>query len=155
MFSPVDEARLAHEACGVGIRRFVVGAVVCREDTVLILKRRAGDFMGGIYELPSGKVESGEGLVAALQREVKEEVGYDVVVKRFIDFFDYKSGSGQTTRQFNFEVMGSFGEVRLSDEHEDFVWVKPGDLKRFNITDPVVSTIMKIFREADCIHLNE
>ncbi|MGW5052196.1 NUDIX domain-containing protein [Actinokineospora sp. NPDC004072] len=70
--------RLTDEAKADGVRQFVVGGVVVDEGSVLLLKRPADDFMGGIYELPSGKVDLEEALDVALVREVKEETGLDV-----------------------------------------------------------------------------
>ena len=50
------------EANSEGIVRYVVGAVIAKEDTVLLLRRKIDDFMGGIYELPSGQVDDSESL---------------------------------------------------------------------------------------------
>jgi len=61
-----------------GINRYVVGAVIQRDSSVLLLKRPKDDFMGGIYELPSGRVEDGESLDIALYREVEEETGLKI-----------------------------------------------------------------------------
>ncbi len=61
--------------------------------------------MGGIFELPSGKVEPGEALDSALIRKVEEETGLHVTaVRDYLDSFDYASGSGKKSRQFNFAV---------------------------------------------------
>ena len=42
------------------------------------MKRPKDDFMGGIYELPSGKVKDNESLDTAPCREVEEETGLEV-----------------------------------------------------------------------------
>ncbi|WP_282771085.1 NUDIX hydrolase, partial [Saccharomonospora viridis] len=98
-------AELAAHATGDGVQQLVVGAVVQADGKVLLLKRPADDFMGGIYELPSGKVEGGEKLDAALVREVAEETGLTVTdIVAYLGSFDYTSGSGKKSRQFNFAV---------------------------------------------------
>lgn len=124
-----------------GISRFVVGAVVWKLDKALILKRAANDFMGGIYELPSGRVEEGEDLIQALHRELYEETGLEVVKETYLNFFDYLSKSGRKTRQFNYIVETKNSDVRLSDEHEDFAWAAINDLGSFNVTQPVIDSI--------------
>ncbi len=59
-----------------GIQKVVVGAVIRRGNAVLLLKRQADDFMGGLVELPSGTVDAGEDIIDALKREVLRGNGF-------------------------------------------------------------------------------
>lgn len=64
-----------------GIIKNVVGAIIVSENNeVLIMSRKEDDFMGGIDELPSGNMESGEMIYEALIREVKEETNLDITL---------------------------------------------------------------------------
>lgn len=107
-----------------GIEKLVVGGVIINsENECLILSRKADDFMGGIDEIPSGKLEKGEGLFNALIREVKEESNLDVTeIVSYIDYFDYLSGSGKKSRQYNFVVkVNNYYDIKLT-EHDEFKW---------------------------------
>lgn len=122
----MDRARLealVAEANRDGIAQLVVGAVIADGDRVLLLQRPVDDFMGGLWELPSGKVDPGERLDAALRREVKEETGLDLAdVAAYLGSFDYTSGSGKPSRQFNFTVTTTqTAPVRLT-EHDRHAW---------------------------------
>ena len=140
-------SELIKKACEDEIDRFVVGGVIKKDDTILLLKRPADDFMGGIYELPSGKVEEGEDLIEALKREVKEETGLEVVdVVKYIGHFDYTSKSGKLTRQFNFLINVDEGEIILS-EHEDYVWADKEMLKNINVTESVKKILSHVWDE--------
>src|SRR3990167_10838854 len=121
-----------------GINRYVVGAVIQRESSVLLLERPKDDFMGGIYELPSGRVEDGESLDIALYREVEEETGLKIrEIKRYLGHFDYESKSGEKTRQFNFAVtVGESLEIKLQ-EHDKYAWTNKDQLQQYPITDSV------------------
>lgn len=106
-----------------GVQQLVVGAVVQHDGKVLLLQRPEDDFMGGIFELPSGKVEAGEALDAALKREVKEESGLDVAaIRDYLGSFDYTSGSGKKSRQFNFAVDVTAPEPIELQEHDAYTW---------------------------------
>jgi len=114
---------LATEAARDGIQQLVVGAVVQHAGKVLLLRRPEDDYMGGIFELPSGKVEAGEALVIALVREVKEESNLDVAaVRDYLGSFDYMSGSGKRSRQFNFAVDVVSPEPIELREHDAYKW---------------------------------
>ncbi len=63
----------------------VVAALVRRAGLVLVSRRRADQPMPLLWEFPGGKIEPGESPVAALAREVTEELGCEVEVGRIED----------------------------------------------------------------------
>ena len=63
-------------------RKLVVAALVREGTRVLVSRRRADQPMPLLWEFPGGKVEPGEDPVAALAREVREELGCGVRVGR-------------------------------------------------------------------------
>ena len=143
---------LTEEAKKQGVNRFVVGAVITRGSAVLLLKRPKGDFMGGIYELPSGEVKEEEALESALRREVREETGLKIKeVRGYLGHFDYKSKSGEKTRQFNFVVIVREPlEIRLQ-EHDSYAWLSKSQLSQYLVTEGV-KCILNLFWEANtCI----
>ena len=138
LLNEVLESQLVHSAHQDGVGRLVVAAVVERKGRVLLLRRRHDDFMGGTYELPSGRLEDGETLAAALRREVAEETGLLVeVVDDYLGCFNYLSGGGTGTRQFNFRVsVADFFAIHLT-EHDAFAWASPADLDNLRVTEQV------------------
>ena len=58
----------------------VVAGVLFEGDAVLLTQRKAGSHLAGHWELPGGKVEPREDPRAALARELREEIGVEVVV---------------------------------------------------------------------------
>ena len=58
----------------------IVAGVICRRGKILIDQRKHEGLLGGLWELPGGKVEKGETHEAALVREVREEVGIEIKV---------------------------------------------------------------------------
>ncbi|WP_227999000.1 NUDIX hydrolase [Nocardia australiensis] len=115
--------KLTRDADRDAVQQLVVGAVVHHGGKVLLLQRPTDDFMAGIWELPSGKVDPGEAIDQALIREVKEETGLDVTaVRTYLGEFDYQSGSGKKSRQFNFTVeVANTDTVQLA-EHDAYTW---------------------------------
>ena len=63
--------------------RIVIGATgrgyVGPNPKILIAQRPEGTFYPGYWEFPGGKIESGEGPEAAAVREVREELGVEMV----------------------------------------------------------------------------
>jgi len=61
----------------------VVGAAVVREGRVLVAQRSGGPY-DGCWEFPGGKVEPGEADLAALVREIGEELGVRIAPQAFL-----------------------------------------------------------------------
>jgi 8-oxo-dGTP diphosphatase len=110
-------------------------------------RRRQDDFMGGIYELPSGNVEPGETLDAALRREVKEETSLDLdAITRYLGSFDYTSASGKQSRQFNFTASVAVTEPTRLQEHDAYLWATPGE--NSPVTDAVKNVLVSYVQTA-------
>ena len=65
----------------------VVAALIGKEDKVLICQRHEHDKFGGLWEFPGGTVEDGEGKEEAIRREIEEELGVVIEIKRFVERF--------------------------------------------------------------------
>ncbi len=55
-------------------------AMIDPDGRVLLARRPEGKSMAGLWEFPGGKVEAGETPEAALDRELREELGVDICV---------------------------------------------------------------------------
>lgn len=110
------------------VRRYVAAAVIVHDGKALLLRRRADDFMGSLWELPSGVVHEGESLEDAITREVAEETALVVrSVGRVLGHFDYRSKRGEPTRQVNVDVAVDVGPIELT-EHDEHAWVGRDEL---------------------------
>ncbi len=129
------------------IQKVVVGAIIIDGKRVLTLRRVPNDFMGGLVEIPSGTVDAGESIYAALRREVKEETGLSIEsIDSYIDSFDYVSSSGKKTRQLNFLVSVTIQQVLLSSEHDLYQWLSSQELQSVGL--PMSDETKSIIKEA-------
>ena len=56
-----------------------VGILIRPNGDVLLAQRPSGKPYAGYWEFPGGKVEAGEDILAALQREFMEELGIEII----------------------------------------------------------------------------
>lgn len=106
--------------------RVVAGAIV-RDGRVLATRRGPGMHLEGLWELPGGKVEPGEGDAVALARELDEELGLEVEVGEYLaeNLHDY--GSKQVLLvAWSARIVG--GTLVLA-EHDAHRWLGPDELE--------------------------
>jgi len=132
------------------IEKLVVGAIILQDNKVLVIRRVAGDFMGGLVEFPSGKLEPEEDVVSGLVRETLEETSLNITtIKEYKGSFDYTSGMGKKSRQLNFLVEAEQGTVKVNPkEHNTYFWVHPNDeeFETLNISQNTKTLIKACFR---------
>jgi 8-oxo-dGTP diphosphatase len=113
-------------------RKLVVAGLIIGEDgRVLITQRRADQSLPLQWEFPGGKVEPGEAPVAALVRELREEIGVEVAVGRIWDvLFHAYPAFDLVMLVYACRIVE--GEPRAV-EVADLRWVLPGELPSWDI----------------------
>lgn len=113
----------------------VAGALFDRDGRLLAARRRADDRRHpDAWELPGGKVHTGENERAALAREWREELGVDVAVRRRIGDevplgpSPATAGCDQPTVLRCYQVDLGANQQPSPLEHAELRWVPPADL---------------------------
>lgn len=133
------------------VQKIGVSGFIYKDKKALILRRSKKEkFMPGYYDLPGGKVEFGESLEKAMKREIREEA--NLVVKKIKPYSSFSYVTLKNSRhtidiQFLLEV-GSIKNLRISDAHDGYVWVKEAELSKHKISKEMKKTIKEGFMEA-------
>lgn len=70
------------------------GGIILKENKVLLMKRQNTSLYSQYWSNPGGKIELGESLEECTIRELKEELGVDVViVRKLSEFNDYRNNA--------------------------------------------------------------
>lgn len=120
-----------------------VRGIIKNNDEILVVKRHPKSRTDPeMWELPGGKVESGEFFTDALIREIKEETNLDVSVADFCEAIqnDY---SHKRTVQIMMYLENIEGEVKISDEHTDWKWATLEEIKTLNISTSLKKLLKK------------
>lgn len=120
----------------------VVAAVIRKDGKILITQRLRDVHLAGLWEFPGGKVEGGESLEAALEREIREELGVRIVVgdEFYMVEHDYP-GKSVRLHFFNCEIReGQPTAVGVADMR----WVVPGELLNFEFPPADAELIEKL-----------
>ncbi len=100
-------------------------AIFCRGDELLLLRRP-----NGRWDLPGGKTRSGESVADALLREVREETNLVVHTFQPLSVIPRRRSNGRACRVASFLCTARQRlietKIRLSDEHDDFAFVRFG-----------------------------
>ncbi len=119
----------------------VVCGVIWKGDRIFIARKKPEKALGGYWEFPGGKVEIGENSKDALVRELKEELGMDVIVGDLmgqnIHFY-----SEITIDLIAYKCEFITSKFQLVD-HDKYEFVLPSELVEFNIA-PADLFILKL-----------
>lgn len=108
----------------------VIGIILNRTNNKVFLSKRKKDVhMGGMWEFPGGKVNTGETLGSALCRELREESLITIQKYKLFEKIDYLDGIKKLSLYF-FLIEGYTG-VPSSGEGNEIRWVSVADLTKY------------------------
>ena len=135
----------------IPIKSFAVAAFICRvvqDDMEVLLIQREKGYLGGTWQMVSGKIEKGEKAWEAALREIQEETG--IIPDRFYSadlmeiFYEVSQNCINLCPVF-VGFVDTEKEIVLSPEHIDFKWVPFRDIGNFVEFEKQVKNAQSIF----------
>lgn len=141
--------------------------VLIIDDHILLCKTKT--LQTNFYFLPGGHIECGESASAALLRELREEIGYDFVVNRFLGVSEYSFDPQKTihakchTHDYSllFVISPSWQaarvihpNVKLKQVEDDIniSWLKLSELEHIDIRPQMLKQLLPKWLKADFNH---
>jgi ADP-ribose pyrophosphatase len=127
--------------------QIAVGAIVIRDNKVLLVKRKRPPGKG-LWAIPGGRVELGETLQEAAEREVKEETGVTVRAGNPVYTFDLIEQDDAGRIRYHYvivDLMADYvgGKPSPSDDACEARWVTSKELQDL----PVSQTTQEVLRK--------
>lgn len=114
-----------------------------RQDCFLITRRPADKHLGGLWELPGGKKETAETAQAALNRELAEEVGIEVVSAS--PFIEVLHRYPEKTILLDVWQVSHFTGEAVAREQQAMTWVRLDQLDNYAFPEadrPVLDAVL-------------
>jgi 8-oxo-dGTP diphosphatase len=116
--------------------------IVNPKGQVLIMRESSAhdtNTKAGHYQLPGGRIDTGEALLDGLRREVLEETGIELEVGQPLLAGEWRP----VIKGVPHQIIGTFfackttaTDVRLSEEHDDALWIDPAERAKYDIVSP-------------------
>ena len=124
-----------------------VGAIVFKDNKVLLV-RRGQPPSQDLWAIPGGRVEIGESLQQAAEREILEETGIAISALDPVYTFDYIERDKAANIRFHYVIVDLradyiAGELRAGDDAAEVRWVGPEEMGRLKVSAKTVRLLKK------------
>lgn len=117
-------------------------AILNSQGQLLIAKRPDDKHQGGLWEFPGGKVEAAESVEAALKRELKEEIGIEVLQCEPLVRIEHDYSDKSVV--LDVWIVSSFSGEAVGLEGQPIEWINPADMDAFQFPEanlPIISAL--------------
>ena len=126
------------------------GALIINENNETLLVRRTGKTrnQAGFWSKPGGGVEFGEKIEDAVKREVKEELGIDIELIRFLGFSNHiVKNENQHWIAFNYlaKIINGHPQNLEPEKHDEIKWFNFNNLPE-KITQTTIEPIKEYLK---------
>ena len=120
------------------IQHIAVG-IIKRNSSFLVCRRPLGKIMAGFWEFPGGKREKGETSLAALKRELNEELNIKPLSASFLlnHYYEYYSNS----IQLEIWQIKNYSGIVQGREGQQIIWCPHSELLNLNFLPANLSLI--------------
>lgn len=127
------------------IKQFVATKAFIRYKGKILILRESSKYLEGAnagkYDVVGGRIEPGQRFDKSLKREVKEETGLTIKIGKPFYVGEWRP----TVKDKKWQIIGTFFDctsitdrVRLSKDHDNYLWIEPNEYKNFNLIPNLV-----------------
>ena len=120
--------------------RVVLGVITDKDQQILITRRSDHLSQGGYWEFPGGKLEIDEKPSLALIREIKDEVGLDVIKYAYLGEIKYNYNQ-KVISLLIYHVHQFQGQAVCQESQMDLRWVELNALSQYDFPPANVKII--------------
>ena len=126
-----------------------VGAIIFRNNRVLLV-RRGQPPSQDLWAIPGGRVEIGETLQEAAEREILEETGITIHAREPVYTFDYIEQDGSASPRFHYVIIDLTadyvgGEIMAGDDAAEARWIAADELAGLKVSSKTLKLLKKQF----------
>ena len=126
-----------------------VGAIVFRDNRILLVRRGHAPSRD-LWAIPGGRVEIGETLQEAAEREILEETGITIRALKPVYTFDYIERDGSASPRFHYVIIDLTadyvaGEIRAGDDAAEARWVAAEELESMKVSSKTLKLLKTRF----------
>jgi 8-oxo-dGTP diphosphatase len=125
----------------------VVAGLLYRGGRLLVCQRRRESAFPLKWEFPGGKIEVGEDGIAALRRELKEELDIAVGEATLVYCYEHDYPGGPSVSLKFFSVRGFSGEAK-NLVFERILWTPLADLDRLDFLEADLPIVRRLLRDS-------
>jgi len=120
----------------------VAAGLIWHDGCFLIARRGAGDPLAGLWEFPGGKIEPGETGEACLVREIHEELGLAITVRRCLDI-SVHAYPARDVELCLYEA-GAAARAVVPVVHDQTAWITPAEARAYRFAPADVPFVARL-----------
>jgi ADP-ribose pyrophosphatase len=130
------------------VPQVAVGAIVLKDGRVLLV-RRGQPPSEDLWAIPGGRVELGETLQTAAEREIEEETGLIVSAGEPVYTFDVIVSDEAGRVRFHYVIVDLLAEyvsgtLRPGDDAREARWVSPDELEELPVNQSTLQALQEV-----------
>ncbi len=123
----------------------VTAAIIELGGRYLITQRPKDAHNGLRWEFPGGKLDFSEDPRECLEREIMEELGIKIEAEEILEYSSHVYGGEKHIVLLGFKCKFLSGKIKKLNIN-DFAWVTPSEMAKYDITEADIPFIKKIKR---------
>lgn len=126
-----------------------LAVIVNNDNKILLLKRSdyPDQWEPNKWSLVGGGVEDGEKPNEACAREIKEEIGLEINIDKFVEKVVIQRNPGSVEHIFAYRYDGDPTDVELNKEHTNYGWYDVTEMEFLDIVPNLIDYINLVFKK--------